>query len=117
MTGARTRRLMRDDMDRRYYRLHQFLACYLDQDWPDFYETPGKAVDAAIAEYPTELRQQARRELASVLEETSDDKQLRDILNWGLGVRAHFRKPQDARAFAEEVERKLMASIKHDFEK
>ena len=81
------------------------------------YGTPEQAVDAAISEYPTDLRQQTRRELASVLAETPDDKQLRDVLNSGLGVNVHFGKPEEARAFAEGVERKLMASIKSDFER
>jgi hypothetical protein len=49
-----------------------------------------------------------------VLAEIPDDKQLRDVLNWGLGVGVHFRRAGEARAFAESVEEKLMTSIKRE---
>ena len=104
-------------MERRYRLLSQFLGSYLHQNWPDFYETPDQAVETAIEECPTELRQQLRRELASLLAETPDDKQLRDVLNWGLGVGVYFRRPEEARAFAESVEEKLMTSIKREFDR
>ena len=78
--------------------------------------TPEAAVDTAIAEYPTDLLQQTRRELAAMLAETPDDTRLRKVLNGGLDVNVYFKKPAEARAFAELVERKLMAAIKTRFD-
>ena len=80
------------------------------------YGSPQAAVDAAIAEYPIDLVQLTRRELATVLAETPDNKQLRDVLNDGLGVTVYFKEPGEARTFAVEVEAKLMAAIKKHFE-
>ena len=74
------------------------------------------AIDAAIAEYPIDLIQQTRRELAAVLAETPDDKHLRDLLNDGLGVTVYFKEPSEARQFAADVEAKLMTAIKKHFE-
>jgi hypothetical protein len=107
---------MREEMEQRFYRLGQFLGCYLHQDWPEMHGTPGKAVDAAISEYPTELRQQVRHELTLLLEETADDIELRSKLNEGLGVCIHFKNPSEARAFAEDAAAKLMLSIKRHFD-
>jgi hypothetical protein len=115
MTGRRARQMLREEMDRRFYRLGQFLGGYLHQDWPHFYGTPEKAVEKAIEEYPIELRQQVRRELLVVLSEATEDKELRKALNEGLGVNVHFKKPEEARAFAQEVEAKLMRSITEHF--
>jgi hypothetical protein len=103
-------------MEQRFYRLGQFLGCYLHEDWPEMHGTPEKAVEAAISEYPIELRQQVRHELATLLEETTDDTQLRSRLNDGLGVCVYFKQPAEARTFAEEAEAKLMNSIKQHFE-
>lgn len=116
MTGRRARQMLREDMDRRFYRLGLFLGGYLHQDWPRLYGTPEMAVQKAIEEYPIELRQQVRRELHAVLSEATEDDKLRDVLNWGLGVNVHFKKPEEARAFAEDVEAKLMESIEQHFE-
>lgn len=116
MTGRRTRRLLREDMDRRFYRLGQFLGGYLHVDWRELYGTPEGAVEKAIEEYPIELRQQVRRELNAVLAEATEDDKLRDVLNSGLGVKVHFKKPQEARAFAVDVEARLMRSIKDHFD-
>ena len=38
------------------------------------------------------------------------------MLNDGLGVNVYFKTPADARAFAEDVERRLFSSIKAHFE-
>ena len=100
----------------RYPTLQQFLGCYLHQDWDLECATPQGAVDMAIAEYPITLRQQVRRELAALLGAVDDDTRLRRVLNDGLGVEVYFRKAAEARAFAEEVERKLLASIKAEYE-
>ncbi len=96
--------------------LQQFLGGYLHEDWPEESGTPQAAVDAAIADYPLELRQQVRRELAALLRSTNEDTSLRRVLNDGLGVNVYFRKPVEARAFAEAVERKLLESIKTEYE-
>jgi hypothetical protein len=103
-------------MDRRFWRLGQFLGGYLHEDWPQAYGTPEKAIEQAIEEYPLDLRQQVRRDLHAVLSEITDDKELREVLIWGLGVYVHFKEPRDARAFGEDVESRLRASIKDQFE-
>lgn len=117
MTGRRAREILREEMDRRFYRLGQFLGCYLHEDRRELHGTPERAVEKAIEEYPIELRQQVRRELHDLLSETTEDDKLRDVLNWGLGVNVYFRKPEEARIFAENVEAKLMRSIKAHFNK
>ena len=104
------------EAEARYPILQQFFGCYLHEDWTIDCATPQQAVDAAISAYPVAQRQQVRRELAALLGSTDDDTRLRRALNDGLGVNLYFRKPGEARAFAEEVERKLLASIKSDFE-
>ncbi len=105
----------RDEAEALYPALAQFLGGYLHEDWDIFSGTPEKAVDQAIDEYPVERRQQVRRELARLLEGSDDDTLLRATLNDGLGVNLYFRKPSEARTFAEEVEQKLLASIKSHF--
>lgn len=102
-----------EDVEKRFPRLQQFFGCYLHEDRPG---TPLAAVDEAIADYPLELRQQVRRELAELLGSTDEDTSLRRLLNDGLGVNVYFRKPREARTFAEEVERKLLGSIKAGYE-
>jgi hypothetical protein len=116
MTGRRARRLIAEDMGKRYQSLSQFLACYLHEDVRLDYGTPEKAIDAAINDYPVELRQQVRPEVRSLLAEKQDDVELRTALNDGLGVRVYFKEAQEARKFAEEVERKLLASIEENFQ-
>ena len=113
--NARHARL-RDEMERRYYRLQQFLTCYFHEDRDLLYGSVEDALAKAIAEYPVELRQQVRRELAALMEEQPDDAMLRRALNDGLGVNLYFRKPAEARAFAEMVARELLESIKAHFE-
>lgn len=81
------------------------------------YGSPEHAVEAAIAESPVEHRQEARRELHSLLAKLKNDKDLRDALNQGLGVNVYFRKPHDARKFAEEIEQKMLRSIEDHFER
>lgn len=115
--GQRAKKLMREEMGRRFYRLGQFLGGYLHQDWSVDHETPEKAVDYAIEEYPIEWRQEVRQQLAALLMETSSDPELCDILNDGLNVCVYFRNPIDGRIFAEDIERKLMESIKAHFER
>ena len=103
-------------MESRFYRLSQFLGCYLHEDWPEDSGTPEAAVDNAIADYPVELLQQTRREIATVLAETPDDACLRDVLNDGLGVNVYFKVPAEAREFAALVERKLVDAIRTHFD-
>ena len=116
MTGDRSRRLFREEMEQRFYRLRQFLGCYLHEDWPEESGTPESAVDRAISEYPIEFLQQTRRELAIVLAENADDTRLRDVLTDSLGVKVYFGNAGEARAFAESVEQRLMNAIKTHFE-
>lgn len=111
--GERIRK--REEVECLYPTLAQFLGGYLHEDWPIFSGSPENAVDQAIAEYPVEDRQQVCRELAGLLEGSDDDVRLRDVLNDGLGVNVYFKKPAEARAFAEEIERKLLTSIKAHF--
>lgn len=106
---------VRAEAEARYPTLRQFLGCYLHEDRPCG-ATPQDAVDTAIAEYPVACRQQVRRELVALLGSTDEDTSLRRVLNDGLGVNVYFRKPREARAFAEEVERKLLASIRTEYE-
>ncbi len=115
MTGRRTQEMLREEMGRRFHSLRQFLGCYLHEDWPELHGTPERAIDKAVEEYPIEFQRQVRRELHDVLSETEEDGKLRDVLNWGLGVNVHFTKPEEARTFAQDVETKLMRSIKEHF--
>ncbi len=102
---------MREATRARYPALDECLGFYLGEDWPEYSVTPEMAVDNAIAEYPINILQQARRELAALLDSCDDDDRLRDILNNGLGVNVRFRMPAEARSFAVEVERRLLAAI------
>lgn len=104
------------EAEAQYPTLQQFLGCYLHEDWLFDCATPQQAVDAAIAAYPVALRQRVRGELVALLRSVDDDTRLRRILNDGLGVSLYFRKPGEARAFAEAVERKLLASIQAEFQ-
>jgi hypothetical protein len=106
-----------DEAEARYPMLQQFFGCYLHEDWPEESGTPQAAVNAAIAGYPLEMRRQARRELEALLRSTDDDSTLRRVLNDGLGVNVYFRESGEARAFAEEAERKLLDSIQGEFER
>lgn len=106
---------MRDEAVERFPTLAQFFGAYLHEDWDMDGPTPQHAVDAAIAGHPVHLRQQVRRELVGLLASAGDDTRLRDLLNDGLGVNVYFREPGEARAFAEEVERKLLASIRDEY--
>lgn len=107
---------LRTESEARYPLLWQFFGAFLHEDWPIFSGTPEKAVEQAIADYTVPLRQQARRELVSLLERCDDDSDLRRILNDGLGVNVYFKEAGEARAFAEDVERKLIESIKSHFQ-
>ncbi len=111
MTGRRARGLLRDDMESRFYRLGQFLG-YFHEDRDG---TPEQVLEAAIADYPVELRQQVRRELAAVMTEYPEDDDLRTVLNDGLGVNVYFRKPEEARQFAAMVQQRLFDSIEAHF--
>ena len=104
--------LRRPETAARYPALAQFFACYFHQDWPTFHETPEAAVDSAIAGYPVESRLQMQRELADLLHRTRDDTRLRAVLCDGLAANLGFRRPAEARAFAEGIERKLLASTR-----
>ncbi len=59
---------------------------------------------------------EVRRELRALLSEVTEDERLRDVLDLGLGLNVHFKKPEDARAFAEDIEARLMRSIKEHFD-
>ena len=73
-------------------------------------------ISFCFLEYPIELRRAVRKELADLLVRTEDDTQLRSFLNDGLGVNVYFKKPAESRAFAQEVERKLLSSIQTYFD-
>jgi CdiI immunity protein len=103
---------VRAEVEARYPALRQFFGCHLHADCLIDYATPHQAVDAAIAVAPAAHRQRLRRELADLLGSTDEDTRLRRVLNDGLGVNLSFRKPREARAFAEAVERKLLESPK-----
>jgi hypothetical protein len=115
MTGRRAREKLRETADARFPGLWQFFGCSLHEDWPELNGSMDEAIARAIADRPVELRQQVRRELKDLLSEMSADGELRDMLNKGLGVNVRFRKPEDARAFAEEVAAKLERSIEEHF--
>jgi hypothetical protein len=111
MKGERNRRRLHEEVEKRFYPLGQFLGGHLHQDWPKLHGTPEQAVGKAIEEYPVELRQELRRKMAALLMELTDDWQLRDALNRALGVNVHFKTPAAARAFALDVEARLIASL------
>lgn len=107
---------LRLEMEALYPLLGRFLGGYLHEDWPIISGTPEKAVDDAIADYPVPLQQQVRRELVSLLQRCGDDSGLSRILNDGLGVYVHFSSAGEARAFAADIERKLLESIQSHFQ-
>ena len=107
----------RDEAEGRYAKLSQFLGGVLHEDRQEMYGTPEAAVDCAIAEYPVELLREVRHELVTMLDRCSDDTQLRSLMKFGLGVNLHFKKPAEARAFAEQVGAKLLAAIQAHFER
>ncbi len=117
MTGRRARQLLREDMEARFHRLGQFFGCYFHEDRAIFHGSPEQALDAAIADHPVALRQEARRQLRALMAEFPDDASLRRVLNDGLDVNLHFEQPAEARAFAEMVDRELLESIRTQFEK
>jgi hypothetical protein len=100
-------------MQSRFERLWQFLGGYFHQDWPETHGSPEGAADDAIAEYPPDLLQGVRDQLAAVLAETPDETRLRSVLNRGFGVNVYFRRPAEARAFADDVMSRLDAAIRH----
>ncbi|HEX8526790.1 contact-dependent growth inhibition system immunity protein [Allosphingosinicella sp.] len=103
---------LRDEMEGRYPLLHQFFACYLNQDWPIESATPEAAFDLGIAGSSLQRRCEIRRELEALLSQfEGDDPRLRKALNDGLGINVGFRKPASARAFVEEAQRRLVRSI------
>jgi contact-dependent growth inhibition (CDI) system CdiI-like immunity protein len=108
---------MGEETRARYPALDEFFGFYLGEDWSDYSVTPAMAVDNAIAEYPITVLQQARRELAALLDSCDDDSRLRDVLNDGLGVNVRFRMPVEARSFAVEAERKLLEAIQAHYRK
>jgi hypothetical protein len=103
---------VRAEIEARYPLLRQFLFCHLHVDCLIDFDSPEQALDAALAETPPDLRQRLRRELAALLGSTEDDTRLRRLINDGFGVPLAFRKPAQAREFAEALERKLLAAPK-----
>ena len=100
-----------------YPALAQFFGFYLGEDWREHSVTPEMAVDNAIADFPVDVLQQARRELAALLDSCGEDSRLRDVLNDGLGVNVRFRIPAEARSFAVNAERRLLAAIQAHYRK
>jgi hypothetical protein len=103
-------------MERRFWRLWQFLGGYFHEDRDLLYGTPEQALERAMAEYPVELRREVRHQLVAVMAETEGDETFECVLTDGLGVNIHLKHPSEARAFAEHVERRLLASIKEHFD-
>jgi hypothetical protein len=106
-----------DEAEARYSKLSQFLGCYFHEETKLMYGTADAAVDQAIVDYPIDLLRDVRHELIALLNRTSDDTTLRSMLNFGLGAHLHFKKPADARAFAQHVESKLLAAIQNHYER
>lgn len=94
--------------------LYQFLGAYCHQDWPEEHGTPEDAVNAAIADYPLEMRQQVVREWREWNAAAGAVDDVRKMVNEGLGVEVWFEKPSDGRDFMNEVGVKLIASIRTD---
>ena len=109
MSGRRVQ--LHEEMHSRFERLWQFLGGYLHQDWPELHGTPEGAVSDAIADYPLEMLEEVHRQLEAVLAETPDDTRLRAVLNGGFGVNVYFRRPAEARAFADDTLDRLEAAI------
>ena len=103
-------------MERRFHRLRQFLGGDSDEERAVIHGSSEQALAAAIAGHSSEIRRQVRSELVAVMDEYVDDVDLRKVLNHGLGVNLYFRKPKEARSFAEGVERKLSESLEQPHE-
>ena len=111
----RADRLKREEIEKRYPTLKGFLN-FFGPDWNLDYPTPEAIADEEIERIGVEWLQPVRRELTDFLQATLDDKELTVILNKGFGVGIYFRKPEEARQFAESIENKLMRRIKAHFD-
>jgi hypothetical protein len=103
---------LRDEAERRWPALHQFLVCYCHEDWSVLHGTLEGAIDAAIAGKHLEGRQQVAREWWDWNANAGVSEDLRAIVNRGFGVNRHFKQPIEARQFMDMVYDKLVLSIR-----
>jgi len=66
--------------DEPYPVLANFLACYLNQDWPDEYETAEEAVDAFVKDDPKDVIASAKKEIESLLESDLTERALERLI-------------------------------------
>ena len=102
--------------EERWPSLYQFLAAYCHQDWPDFYDSPESAIDAAIAGRSLESQQVVLREWRDWNAKEGSRHDPRAAVNDGLGVNIMFYQPEDARQFMNMAYDKLIVSVRSEAE-
>ena len=114
---SRKTREIRLESEERWPTLRQVLCCNFDEDWDRLYGSPAGAVDAAIADYPLPVRQQALKEWRDWNADKGAQYDPRDAVNDGLGVNVLFNKPEEARQFMNLVYDKLIVSVRSETSK
>ncbi|WP_397598428.1 hypothetical protein [Sphingorhabdus sp.] len=114
---SRKTREIRLESEERWPALRQVLCCCGPEDWDRLYSSPEGAVDAAIADYPLPVRQQALKEWCDWNTDKGIQYDPRDAVNDGLGVNVLFKKPEDARKFMNMVYDKLIVSVRSETSK
>ena len=107
-----SKRITKEVVEAEYPDLHQLLAGYLHQGWPEIHRSPERAIDDAIAEGTPDRLRKADAQFRQLRLRIEDDADLRRVLNRCLGANVHFPKPRDARAFADGVKEKLERALK-----
>ena len=109
---SRSTRELRLEAEELWPALHQFLGCYLHQDWPDDHISPEGAIDAAISDNPVEILEAVTREWWDWNAKKGALFDPRSAINEGLGVEVVFESPLEARQFMNSVYDKLIISIR-----
>ena len=108
------RRDLREEAEKRWPTLYQFLGGYLHEDWPEMYGSPEGALDKAIEEWPADLRVHIFRELKDWHTKARKQDDIRSLLDRHFSVCVFFRKPSDGDQFVTMVRDKLLVSLRKD---
>jgi hypothetical protein len=111
---SRRLRELRIETKDRWPMLDQFLGAYCHQDWPEDYDSPEGAVDAAISDHPLEMRQEALRQWRDWNASVGIEDDVRKLVNDGFGVSVFFKRPIDGRNFMNLVYDKLILSVRNE---
>ncbi len=100
----------------RWPNLAQFLGGYLHEDWPEESGTVERAIDAAVAGWDLEGRQQVLKEWRDWNNVRGSRTDIAASVNDGLGVEVHFATEAEARQIMNLVYDKLIASVRAETE-